>query len=210
MKHKTKSVCAIATSLITFGSLTGGANAAVTYYIQDSGNKIAISTTGGTLNLALDTVEGGGGWGEAPMTLLNSLQTGVTNTNNAENVSGTITKSLGWTNGNINFSPPSNGSWSGVSSFMMLFIDRSNDGNLYIAEGTTAGVINVGAGVFTTNSDYSIAGSGLTIGKSVTWTSNTSGDTVTYVVGAVPEPSGLALLALGAGGLLTRRRRQAA
>ena len=205
---KPTKIAALTATLIAFGSLAGGVNAAVTYYIQDAGSKVSITTLGGSLDLTGDSIDDGGFWDSAPKAVLDDQRTGVTNNENSEVATGTITFSAAWTNGSIGPSGPGAGSWIGSSSFMMIFTGRRTLSNLFLTDGTTAGVISVGAGTFTTNLDYSVAGIGLTTGESVTWRSKVTNDTVTYIVGsAVPEASSILLLGLGALGCAARRNR---
>lgn len=208
MKLKQTKLVTLAATLITFGSLAGGANAAVILNIFNDGTKVTISSSGGTVDLSgMTLTDGGIGFGNELFHGTFGL-VGVEGSDRGDSTSiGNLAYFNGFTRGN-----DSNTSGSFSSGDQTIAIREiggapgGGDDTLFFPTGWTAGINTLNAFRFTTTSDTDVTSLGYTNNSSAVWTA-TSGDTVTILVGSIPEPSSAILMGLGALGFVVRRRR---
>jgi hypothetical protein len=200
MKNELKSVRALAATLITFGSLAGGANGAITLSIYQDGSKVSMSTTGGLVDTTgLTTTTTGG----IPNTILHGVANAVGFQQSNNSLLRFNGASLSTTGG---FSYGVGGSSSALftGSYNMIALQNVGSGSLYLGTGAITGLNSVSAVTATTVADATLAGLGFVEGSSLTMT--WGADSVTVQV--VPEPSSAALLSLGCFGLVFRRSRR--
>ena len=195
MKPKLKSLSTLAATLITFGSLVGGADAAITITITDDGTNLTMSATG-TYDFSAASIP--------------------TNQNHALGTESACAPSIGvygWETGagSNTFAISSSGSLTATDSKFPadsatttnpFFIDLNNGIIVFKSSAPLTGSVNESATFLNTT----LASMGMVSGESMTvsWT----GDSVTIQTSAIPEPSSALLLGLGASGLAGLRRRK--
>lgn len=189
MKNTLKSVRALAATLITFGSLAGGVNAAVIVSMVESGPDLVFSWSGGSLDLT-GLVSNGPDSGNVAF----SPADGSFFTNAAQDsYSGSFTVSPYGTLTYKNVSDV----WSGVALGYNHFSETLRVSENYVS-GSTYGSGSI------TLSGYSFASTGIVPGSSGTLVSWGS-DSIDYTT--VPEPSSAVFLGLVAIGVAVLRRR---
>lgn len=194
MKIQTRVNATLAATLITFGALVGGANAAIVMTITDDGTDLTMTATGsydfsavgdnGTdkvfgVNAGVTPTLGGYGW----ETTANTLSLTVS-------YSGSLT-------GSSNAFPATS-----VTTTNPFYFDTGGSVIRFAAGAPLTGTVNETA-IF---AGVTLASLGMVAGESVsvTWT----GDSATIqTTTPVPEPSSSLLFGLGALGLVVRRRR---
>lgn len=204
MKHILKSVRTLAATLVTFGSLVGGANAAINIHVVEDGSFVTISSTGGSIDttgLSMGSVSSFG----PDLFHGNFSADGVTESSGsvAQFTSGssTITRSNspGWTSG----SGSSDVSFS--EGLATILLSEFSATNIMLSDGAVVGNNNIAAFSATTTEPRTLADIGYTVNESVTY--SWAADSITLTTSPIPEPSSALLIGLGALGLVTRRRR---
>ncbi len=196
MKHKLKSVSTLAATLITFGSLVGGADAAITITITDDGTNLTMSATGtydfsAAPILATDSDTLGFDSAFAPTFLVYGWDAGSQSNTFAISHSGSLTAT------GDKFPADS------MTTTNPFFIDLNN-GIIVVSRSSAPliGSVNETATFLNTT----LASMGMVSGESLTVTWN--GDSATIQTSAIPEPSSALLLGLGALGLAGLRSRK--
>ena len=198
---------ALAATLITFGSLAGGANGAVTINIFNDGTNVTISSAGGTVDLTgMSIINFGIGFSNS----LHCGNFGLVGVEGSDSGDSTEVGSLAYFNGfSLGNGSRAPGTFTrGDQTIAIREVNGLGGGNdiLFFPSGWTGGVNTLNAFSFTTEST-NITTLGYISGSSAVWTA-TSGDTVTIQISPpIPEPSSVLLLGFGTMGLLSRRRR---
>ncbi|MGJ8672100.1 PEP-CTERM sorting domain-containing protein [Rubritalea sp.] len=182
----TKKVATLAATLITIGSLVGGANAAMTMTINEVGNDLVFSYSGTLDSWTSDSPSSGTFVQSTPSNFYS-----LTGDHDDYITSGIVLDSGNWTSTSLS---------GGVKSGDNFGFD----GSYWYASGPlyTAGTQITGSATYT-NTSYATAG--FTIGDSGSFSGG--GNTVSFQVAAVPEPSSALLVGLGALSFVVRRRR---
>ena len=217
MKLKHTKVATLAATLITFGSLAGGANAALSFTFQEVGDDVVLTSSGSfditglpDATASFDSwgwvgIQASGGLGGVIGAQDGNIHSGFSSTNAAVtwNV-GTDTSVIGnwYSGGFVNASGGSVGSrgfttyvsWGTLSGFTY----NSGDlvGSTWIPDLSAAYLNTDLSGLGITPGSYSVVDS--ITGESIT---------INAANAAIPEPSSVLLLGLGTLGLSVRRRR---
>lgn len=200
MKLKHTKAATLAATLITFGALAGGANAAIVIDFSDIGSDTLI-TYSGTLNVT--------GFSSSPSSATGGITTGPDNggwtwlrnvsvSSTLYNLSGNIAQVNDFTTNEFDHNYSSS---TGDEFYLWAYNDGTN-GNFIAGANYISGAPISGSATIT---EVSTADLGL---QSVTWITLNNGDTISTTVNSVPEPSSSTLiLGLSALGLLARRKR---
>lgn len=194
MKHRLKSMSALAATLITFGSLAGGASAAIVVNITDNGVNLTMTATG-TYDFSSLTPNSGSGLG-ANAGVGPAIDSG----------------GYGWEASGVGYIlSPFSGTLTGLSNaFPASFVSTTNPFWINVATSSIsfgAGTLAVGSvNESATFNGATLASLGMISGQSIsaTWT---GGDSITIQTSAVPEPSSALLFGFAALGFAARRRR---
>ena len=212
MKHTLKSVRTLAATLITFGSLAGGANAAISFIVNTQTGLVTTSGSYTLLDAATSSIgvsrllpDSGGTWG--------FFVAGAAST--------PLSPGIGFITTSLNFTSPltwtitdtsAGGSLLAEASINSWFFPFSSILNLFDATITSGDLnANVDAGdLLTFSGSTTLIADSLAAVSALSDSSHTStynGETFTLSFTSVPEPSSAFLLGLGSLGLLARRRR---
>ena len=195
MKSRHTKVATLAAILFTFGSLAGGANAAILVTISDDGTDLTMTATGSYDFSGVTNYVGG----ELPVIAAVAPQAAggiygwyTTNAtrNYIVNYSGSLTGSSGV------FSPDS------VTTTNPFYFSTDASTISFMDDAFTRGSVNETA-VF---NGVTLASLGMVAGESVIVTWGDDSATI-QTIQTIPEPSSTLLLGLGALGILARRKR---
>ena len=183
----------LAATLITFGSLAGGANAAIVVSITDDGVNLTMTATG-TYDFSSLTPNSGSAFGA-----------------NAGVVPAISAGGYGWEASGVGFVlSPFSGTLTGSSyAAPASFVSITNPFWINVATSSIsfgAGTLAVGSvNESATFNGVTLASLGMLSGQSIsaTWT---GGDSITIQTSAVPEPSSSLLFGFAALGFAARRR----
>jgi hypothetical protein len=207
MKSKYAKVATLAATLITFGSLAGGADAAITLHLVQEGGDVRLSFSG-----SIDLTGAGaapaseGGWDSVSRLRANGayITDSVTGDSYFANV-GNDDVATNFTE--VTSASPTNGSF-GFNNGFITWEARHVTGGVVgglVTELTAAPSLDTV--LFTGQTLASLNASGLTEGQTL-WTANGSSDTIQFsALAPVPEPSSALLLGLGALVVIGRRHR---
>jgi len=189
MKIKHTKVAALASTLITFGSLTGGAEAAVIINFEELGGGV-IATTSGSIVV--------------PNTFANNFS-GTVNATDPDTflyATGSVDRYTGGTNPSVGPTIQAN-----TASGSTFGFDVSS---FYVAASTPVGSSYTPNTTWTwTSADLASIGLGSLDSTPTLAFTTSEGDTISFTATTVPEPSSAFLLGLGALGLVSRRKRSA-
>lgn len=201
MKHKLKSMPALAALLITFGSIAGEANAAIVLSITELGDDLVITSSGSidTSGFVFQNTNNTVDFFRPATQQLISRENPIPSSmfvSSAFSVSVPIFGSSSGTLGDGLFSNTT-GAMSGLGF---------GPSSLYLPIGYLSGSSLSGTAIFV---NQSFATMGLTSGLSFVGTlNNTAAETVTVTIGQVPETSQALLFGFGALGVMAHRRRK--
>lgn len=208
MKTKRK-VATLAATLITFGSLAGGANAAILITLSESSGNVVVTTTG---SLSEDAFVFQNSPGTPSFSNSNLRSNALSSVNVgfqfdmylAQSVSGTW---IPFTN-SISLAPNPTVVNTGFEVFQgagQVFRPLGTTGDLVIPAQSTAGNTAIFSIIGASLTDF-LSGADAQIGNSWsrTFTSNGISDSITFAV--IPEPSAAILLGLGSLSLAAFRR----
>lgn len=200
MKYTLKSVSALAAALITFGSLAGGANAAVIVSVSDNGSDLLFEWSG---SLELGGLPSSG-------TLSGTTYNWMTpSLPRMHGLSGAIEyydfQSLTLTSFGTGTDLLSNGSSSGDSFGITIPSGTPGDtpGRVYVPSGYTNQTLE-GTLMFT---GETMSSQGIDLSTPVVFDFGLAVGTVTIQAAVIPEPSSAFLIGLGALGFVMRRSR---
>ena len=200
IKHGVKSTSALVATLIAYGSLAGGANAAVVIDVIKDGSDVQIVGTG-SINLNSVTSSGSAS---------GSYAFNATNSSGSYFVGVAPEQFDAYSIANVTQSGASDDS----SPFSLITTGDKTQG-VFVSSFIGAILVPVGyvsnASLdFTASiSDYDYTSFGYSAGDSITisWSKGEFNDSLTMNFGPVPEPSSSLLLGFGVLGVLSRRRR---
>jgi hypothetical protein len=203
MKYTPKSARTFAAALITFGSITGGVDAALVITVSETGGNVVANSVGSLNTTALTDTFGGSGSGMVPST--GYL---VTGSNDADDLRGYQTVTGPVTFGTrVTFAGTSSASGDTIGVFggRLTGGGQISAGSIIVPDDYVSGSQLSGTATWVLQSFDSL---GLDEGSYTwTWGSGATADSLTLNIGAVPEPSSALLLGLGALGLAGIRRR---